>query len=147
MTSSGPESSAKRPLLVLVVDDNVDAADSLALLLVRLGGHQARVAYDARTALCMAREFRPDVILLDIGLPQKDGFSVARELRAIPGLEDIVIIAVTGYGRESDRDHSRAAGIDLHMLKPVDVRELLSYLRGDSAAQTADMRQSSDVNS
>lgn len=92
------------------------------------GGHDARVAYGAEAAISLAIECKPDVILLDIGMPGMNGYEVARQLRTTPTVQDGVIIAVTGYGRESDRAKSLAAGIDLHLLKPVDTRELLRYL-------------------
>lgn len=130
MLTSGGNLPARGRLRLLVVDDNVDAANSLAMLLRRLGGHSVRTVYDGASALQTAREFRPDVVLLDIGMPRLDGYAVARELRTIPETADVVIIAVTGYGRSTDREQSVAAGIDLHLIKPIDTNLLLSYLSG-----------------
>jgi two-component system CheB/CheR fusion protein len=116
-----------RPLRVLVLDDVRDSADTLALL-VRLWGHQPRVAYDAPTALDLARTYTPDVVLLDIGLPDMDGCEVARRLRQLPGREKILLVAVTGYGSEEDVRRCRDAGIDLHFVKPVDPEKLHEVL-------------------
>jgi CheY-like chemotaxis protein len=115
------------PLRVLVVDDNVDAADALSKLL-RMSGHDARTAYDGPSAVQIALEFVPRVVLLDIGLPGFDGYEVARRLRDESTLHDLVIIAVTGYGSEQDSKDCVSAGIDYHMVKPVEydhVRKIL----------------------
>ncbi len=106
---------------VLVVDDNADAADLLAYLLGSRG-HEVLVATDAPQALELAESFRPEVALLDIGLPVMDGYELARRLRSQNGA--VRLIAVTGYGQESDRARSRAAGFDAHMVKPVDATAL-----------------------
>jgi two-component system, chemotaxis family, CheB/CheR fusion protein len=122
--------AASQSLRVLVVDDNVDTADSAGMLL-RESGHDVQIAYSAKTALDAAVAFRPDVVLLDIGLPETDGYEVARRLRRTPELKNAWLIAVTGYGRDADRQHSEDAGFDAHMVKPVDlekVKELLSML-------------------
>jgi signal transduction histidine kinase/DNA-binding response OmpR family regulator len=108
-----------RCLRMLVVDDNADAADSLAICL-RLTGHEIRVAYDGATALNLATEFVPEVVLLDIGLPEMDGYEIARRIRADERLGRPVLIAVTGYGQETDRARTREAGFDYHLVKPVD---------------------------
>ena len=112
---------------VLVVDDNVDSAESLALLL-QLEGHEVRIAHDGPSALAAAREERPEVVLLDIGLPAgMDGYEVAQRMR--PGLESAIIVAVTGFGQEEDRRRAADAGFDGHLVKPVDMpalRRLLS---------------------
>jgi CheY-like chemotaxis protein len=105
-------------LRVLVVDDNVDAADSAAMLL-RLSGHEVRVAYSGPTALDAAVEYQPNVVLLDIGLPEMDGYEVARRLRQHPQLKNVQLVAMTGYGQEEDRHRSRAAGFNAHLVKPV----------------------------
>ncbi|CAL1239987.1 response regulator [Candidatus Methylocalor cossyra] len=116
-------------LRILVVDDNVDSADSMALLL-SLDGHDARTAFDGPGALAEAAEFRPQVVLLDIGLPGMDGYEVARRLRALPDLGAVLIIAVTGYGQDDDRIRSKAAGFDHHLVKPVDPDALNALLNG-----------------
>ena len=104
---------------VLVVDDNRDLADSLAVVL-RLWGHDVTVAYDGPEALESARERRPEVVFLDIGLPHLDGFEVAKRMRADPVMRKARIVAITGYGRDEDHRRSREVGIDLHLTKPVD---------------------------
>jgi CheY-like chemotaxis protein len=108
---------------ILVVDDNVDAAHSLAQVL-QLDGHESEPVYGAVEALERAQSFRPDVILLDIGLPQMDGYEVARRLRQLDGFADIRLIALTGYGQHEDRQRSLAAGFDAHLAKPVDFAAL-----------------------
>jgi CheY-like chemotaxis protein len=105
------------------VDDNVDSADSLAMLL-SLTGHNVRTAHDGPSAIQEARAHRPDVILLDIGLPRMDGFEVARRLRQDPDMRAVLLIAMTGYGQEEDRRKTQEAGFDLHLVKPVDADEL-----------------------
>lgn len=111
---------------ILVVDDNVDAAESLAMLL-KLHGHEVMVATDSRTALKIAKEARPSVILLDIGLPVMDGYEVCRRVRQ-QGMTKTQIIAVTGYGQEQDRQCSYDAGFDAHTVKPVDISEVLKLM-------------------
>src|SRR4029079_3752915 len=102
---------ATRPSRILVVDDNQDAADSLAMMLAR-DGHEVRQTYAGAPALASLREFRPDVILLDIGLPGMDGYEVARRIRQQPDGASVRLIALTGYGQESDKSRTRAAGFD-----------------------------------
>ena len=119
--------STKKLCRVLVVDDNVDAAESLAMLLT-LSGHDARLAHDGPSALKAALEFRPDLALLDIGLPGLSGFEVAEQIRREPTLALIVLVALTGYGLESDRQRSRAAGFDHHLVKPADFDEVQKIL-------------------
>jgi CheY-like chemotaxis protein len=104
---------------VLVVDDNQDAADSLAMLL-RLGGHEVHVFHDGPTAVAAAAAVKPQVALLDIGLPEMNGFELARRLRMHPALTEILLVAVTGYGQDQDLRRSREAGFDHHLVKPVD---------------------------
>ncbi|HEX9808087.1 MAG TPA: response regulator, partial [Alphaproteobacteria bacterium] len=124
---------------VLVVDDNVDSADSLATLM-HLSGHETRIAYDGEDALAAAEEFRPEVILLDIGLPKVHGFGVCRGVREKPWGEDIVIVALTGWGQDEDRQRSQEAGFDRHIVKPVDYQaltELLDSLLAEKEGQAA----------
>jgi PAS domain S-box-containing protein len=111
------------PRRVLVVDDNKDVAESIAMLL-QLRGHNVRVALDGRTALEMARVYRPQVVLLDIGLPHVDGYEVARQLRQEFGPEGLLLVAVTGYGQSEDRRKSAQAGFDFHLVKPINPDEL-----------------------
>jgi PAS domain S-box-containing protein len=132
----GPGSAPHR---VLVVDDNVDSADSLATLM-RLSGHETRIAYDGEEALAAAEEFRPEAILLDIGLPKLHGFGVCRRVRAEPWGEGIVMVALTGWGQDEDRQRSKDAGFDRHIVKPVDYQaltELLDSLLAEKEGQTA----------
>ncbi len=110
-----------------MVDDNEDASEMLALSL-STRGFATQMAHDAMTALRVAADFMPDTVVLDIGLPVMDGYELAQEIRKIPGLERVLLVAVTGYGQESDRRKSEAAGIDHHFVKPVDVKTLLSVL-------------------
>jgi CheY-like chemotaxis protein len=112
---------------VLVVDDNVDVADMIVMLL-QLFGHEAKAAYFGQSALEMANEYKPDVVLLDIGLPDMNGYEVARHLRKHPQTERVGLIAMTGYGQDTDRQLSREAGIDLHLVKPVDPQKLQGLL-------------------
>ncbi len=104
-------------LRVLVVDDNVDAAQTLAMLLETLG-HDVRTAYTGPTALEAALDYRPSVVLLDIGLPGLNGYEVAKRIRQQPVLHNIVLVAMTGYGQETDRQRSQEAGFDHHLVKP-----------------------------
>jgi CheY-like chemotaxis protein len=117
---------------VLVVDDYPDTADSLGLLL-RLWGHAVHVAYDGPSALEAAREFRPEVLVLDLGLPRMTGYEVAERLRQEPGLGQTVVVAVTGHGREEDRRRTEEAGFRHHLLKPVDPNALRQLLIGLAA--------------
>jgi two-component system CheB/CheR fusion protein len=104
---------------VLIVDDSSDTTEVLAEL-ARSWGHQVAVAQDGPAALELASEFRPDIALVDIGLPKMDGYELARRLRQIPGVETACLVAVTGYGREEDRRAAHKAGFALHLVKPVD---------------------------
>ena len=119
-----PAAVARR---ILVVDDNVDVVETTTMLL-SLSGHQVRSAKDGLQALHMAAEFRPDVVLLDIGLPLMDGYEVARRLRQTPQTAGALLIALTGYGRQGDRQRGRDAGFDGHMLKPVDPHALAKLI-------------------
>lgn len=112
---------------ILVVDDNTDAAESLAILL-RLKGHEVRVAFEGASAIVTAREFRPQVVFLDIGMPAMDGYEVARRLRQEDNVSAATLIALTGWGQESDRQRSQEAGFDLHLVKPVDPKDLNQIL-------------------
>lgn len=105
------------PRRVLVVDDNLDSADTMAEL-VRIWGYEVRTAHDGPAALECARSFRPNVVLLDVGLPGMDGYELARRLRA-EGLAGDLLVSVTGYGQEEDRRKAEEAGFDHHLTKPV----------------------------
>jgi signal transduction histidine kinase len=108
---------------VLIVDDNADVAESMALLL-RLRGHDVRVAPDGAAALALCHEYAPDVVLLDLGLPGMGGHEVGRRLRCQPGLDKALVVAVTGSVAETDRRLSREAGFDHHLVKPIDPDDL-----------------------
>ena len=119
--------SAKNGSKVLVVDDNMDTARGMARLL-KLLGHEVRVAHDGPSALEEARSHRPDIVLLDIGLPGMDGYQVARSLRD-EGFDQTIIIAISGYGEEQARLRSREAGFDSHLVKPVDFDSLVALIQ------------------
>jgi CheY-like chemotaxis protein len=127
LAGSPRERDRSRSLRVLVIDDNVQSAASLALI-VKLWGHDTRVVHGGPEALDVAGAYRPEVVLLDIGLPGMDGYTVARHLRATPGLDGALLVAITGYGREEDRQRSRDAGFDHHLVKPLDLDALQSLL-------------------
>jgi signal transduction histidine kinase/CheY-like chemotaxis protein len=114
-------------LRVLVMDDNPDVARSVARLLA-VAGHDVRVAQDGESGMSVAREFAPDAILLDIGLPVVDGLQVARRIRQEPRLRNVLLIALTGYGQDADRQATRDAGFDYHLAKPVDFKTIESTL-------------------
>jgi CheY-like chemotaxis protein len=114
---------------ILVVDDNKDSATSLALML-KIMGHETRTAYDGMTAVDAAATFRPEVVLLDLGLPKLSGYDACRRIRAQPWGERIVLIAQTGWGQEEDKRRSREAGFNFHMVKPVDPAALEKLLAG-----------------
>jgi CheY-like chemotaxis protein len=115
-------------LEILVFDDKHDAADTLALL-VKSPGHHVRVASGGPTALFTAQAQKPDVVLLDIGLRQIDGYHVARPLREHAESKDATIIAVTGYGTDGDKARAKAAGFDFHVLRPASAHELFCLFR------------------
>ncbi len=125
--AEGSQTMGTSSLRVLIVDDNRDAADSLAMLL-RITGNETRTAYDGPEALQVASEFRPDAVLLDIGLPKMDGHEVAQQIRREPWGQRICLIAVTGWSDETDREKSRAAGFDHHLVKPLDTAHLAQLL-------------------
>jgi signal transduction histidine kinase len=114
---------------ILVVDDNRDSADGLALLL-ELGGDEVRTAYDGLAALEAAAQFRPEAVLMDIGMPGLNGYDAARRIREQPWGGNVVLIALTGWGQEEDRRLSLEAGFDVHLTKPVDHRALAKLLAG-----------------
>jgi CheY-like chemotaxis protein len=121
-----------RRLRILVVEDNQDAAESLAMML-ELWGHEVRVAYDGAAALRQAEAATPDVIISDLGLPGMDGYELARQLRARPGSGRVVLIALSGYGRDEDRRQAAEAGFDHHLVKPPEM-DMLLQLIGNVAA-------------
>lgn len=118
---------------ILIVDDNKDCVDSLAMLL-EMNGYEALASLDSADALVIAASERPDVILLDIGMPGIDGFELCRRLRREPWGKDALIVAITGWGREADQDEAFAAGCDHHFLKPVQFDALRGLLSSRLAA-------------
>ena len=115
------------PRRVLVVDDNIDAAEMLAHAL-RYSGHEVREEHDGFSALVAAADFNPDVVLLDLGLPEMDGFEVARRLRADPRFAKVRIIALTGYGQDNDKKRTAEVGIDRHLVKPVEMEQVIEAI-------------------
>ena len=122
-----PVEPGPKALRILIVDDNVDAASMLAMLLESCG-HMVMVEYGGHEGLARATAERPDVCLLDIGLPGMDGIELARRLRQLPETAGAVLIAATGYGQESDRERTRSAGFDHHLVKPLDLKRLFAIL-------------------
>ena len=125
---SGTEEPAETTLRVLIVDDNVCAAKVIQMLLLE-SGHRVEMAHTGPTALAAALDYRPDVMLLDIGLPELDGYEVAKRIRQEPLLHGIVLVALTGYEQEADRQRAQEAGFDHHLVKPADfaqVRQILA---------------------
>ena len=130
---SAPPSMTRR---VLIVDDSLDGAESLAMLL-GLAGHETWQAHDGVEAVAAAERIRPDVILLDIGLPRMNGYEACRRIREQPWGREVTIVALTGWGQEDDRLQSREAGFDAHMVKPVDHEQLIELLASRPDAGTA----------
>ena len=124
-TDGGPPDRSR--LRVLVVDDNEHAAQALAMI-IDLWGHESRLAFHGDEAFASAEEFRPDVVLLDIGLPGMDGFTVARSLRADPRFRDAILLATTGYHHDEVRTRAAEAGFDRHMIKPLELDRLEAFL-------------------
>jgi PAS domain S-box-containing protein len=124
-----------RSLRVLMVDDNVDTVESLAMLLL-MEGHEVRTAHDGLQGLAAALEYRPDVVLLDIGLPGLNGYEVAKQIRQHPALKNVVLVAMTGYGQEADRQRSQEAGFDHHLVKPARFEQVQKILASVSSKAT-----------
>lgn len=123
-----PEQPADAPLRIVVVDDNRDSADTLAVLL-QLKGHAPRVAYNAADALALARDYLPQLMLLDLTMPDIDGFTLLQELRAIDTLRDTTCVALSGHARASDLARTERAGFDDHLVKPVEMAVLDALLQ------------------
>ncbi len=121
-------------LRVLVVDDNIDAADMLGALL-EMRGHTVRIVHDGASCLRAAAEFVPQVVFLDIGLPDRSGFEVAPDLRRVAGMDGVTLVALTGWGAEEDRQRSENAGFDGHLTKPADLASVEEVLRRVAAAR------------
>jgi CheY-like chemotaxis protein len=130
MSADETPREAERSLSILVVDDDPDSADSLALLLEHWN-HAVCVAYDGAHAIETFRRQRPSIVLVDIGLPDMDGYDVARALKAEE--HPATLVALTGFGQDGDRRSSKEAGFDHHFVKPIDLRSLRELLDGSSA--------------
>jgi CheY-like chemotaxis protein len=120
---------AKRSLArrVLVVDDSIDAADTTAMLL-QATGCAVRAVYSGEESVKQVEAFRPEIVLLDLGMPGVNGLDVCRRIRSLPGGRSLFVVAVTGWGQEEDRRKTRAAGFDAHLVKPVAPDELLNVV-------------------
>ena len=113
---------------VLIAEDNVDAAESLQMWL-QMSGHEVHTATDGPSALAAAESLRPDIVLLDLGMPRMDGYEVARHIREAPWGKDMVLVALTGWGDDEDRRRTAAAGFDHHLTKPVPPDEIEELIR------------------
>ena len=133
-----PAVAARR---ILVVDDNHDAAESMSMLL-ELMGNETRLAFDGMEAVDAAASFRPDVILMDIGLPKLNGYEAAAQIRREPWGKAMILVALTGWGQDEDRRKSVEAGFDVHLVKPVDFATLTKLLAGDPAVVARGRRPS-----
>jgi CheY-like chemotaxis protein len=125
--ASDPLAAGELRKRVLIVDDNEDAASSLAMLVTRLGA-DVQVANDGVTALALMASFRPEIALLDLGMPIMNGFEIATRARKVPGLEKLKLVALTGWGQPEDRERTRTAGFDHHLVKPAALPELQKLL-------------------
>ena len=134
--SDGRASSPRRRCRILIVDDNRDSADSLAMLL-KIMGNEVGTAYDGEQAVEAAEALRPDVVLLDIGMPKLNGYDACRRIREQPWGQGMFLIALTGWGQEEDRRRTEEAGFNQHMVKPVDPAALMKLLASLSAEQEA----------
>jgi CheY-like chemotaxis protein len=126
--SEAPSDTVDSTLRILIVEDNADAAWIMGRLLEVLTQARLDIACDGASALNKIAELRPHIVLLDIGLPGKDGFQIAREIRAQPQYDDLLLVALTGYGQPEDRSKSAEVGFDIHLLKPAGVDELQALL-------------------
>jgi CheY-like chemotaxis protein len=124
---------------VLVVDDNEAAANLLSAVVGKLG-HEVRVAYDGQQAIEVAESFQPDIVFLDLGMPKLDGYGAARHIRGQPWGQEMVLVALTGWGQESHKQRAREAGFDHHLVKPADpaqIQRLLAEAKSGSSRATA----------
>jgi CheY-like chemotaxis protein len=137
-SARNPSTDEMSDISVLVVDDNRDAGDSLGFILKRLGV-QVQIVYDGREAVEALEKYRPSIALLDIGMPGMDGYEVIRRAKENGQCQDVVFVAVTGWGQEEDRQRSKAAGFDHHLVKPVDLGKLQALL---GLARGAELRKS-----
>jgi CheY-like chemotaxis protein len=127
-TTAAPVSTAAgSSRRVLIVDDNQDAAETLSLI-VETWGYRTAVAHDGPAALAVAKDFQPEIALLDVGLPGMDGFELGMRLHQLPGMEKLHLLAITGYGRDQDREAAHAAGFSHLLVKPLDPDRLAPIL-------------------
>ena len=129
MGGQKPAVGNNRPLRIMVVDDNPDGASSLALVLQR-SGHSVRVAHDGLQALDAGAAFEPDIVFMDIGMPGLDGYEVCRRIRQMPTQQNVVLVAVTGWGQAQDKRRALEVGFDAHLTKPVDPDAVAQLLAG-----------------
>ena len=122
------EEQKKPKCRIVVADDNADSAASLAMML-RILGHEVQTAHDGQQAVELAETFRPDVMLLDIGMPRMDGYEAAQHLRKNPELGRVILIALTGWGQDDDKRRAEEAGFNHHVTKPIDLAALQSLLK------------------
>jgi signal transduction histidine kinase/ActR/RegA family two-component response regulator len=132
--TSGPLSQRSVPRKVLIADDNADAAESLSILL-QMGGHEVRTANDGLAAVTVTEQFHPDVVLLDIGMPELNGYEAAARIRALPHGQHILLLALTGWGQDADRQRAEEAGFDYHLIKPADPGQLERILADTSVGE------------
>jgi CheY-like chemotaxis protein len=137
-TLSSQTSSQPGQLQVLVVDDNTDAAESLGVLL-DIEGHVAHIAHTGAEALQLAKSRALDVVFLDIGLPDMTGYEVARQMRLLPGMQKTLLVALTGWGTQDDRQRTREAGFDRHLTKPAELPAVEELLRAAAQAKRGDV--------
>lgn len=130
-----PEPTRMTMRRILVVDDNHDSAESLALLL-NLDGHETRVAHDGVEAMQAAAAFKPDVMLMDLGLPKLNGYQVARKVRELPRGSEVRLVALTGWVEDEYRTDSKAAGFDAHFVKPINHAALTRLLAEFATVET-----------
>jgi CheY-like chemotaxis protein len=132
-SAAPPYTRAVRPRRILVAEDSRDAADMLRMML-EYTGHEVRVAFDGVDAVAQAAVFRPQIALLDIGMPRMDGYEAARRIRAALGAS-VVLVALTGWGQDDDKARARAAGFDHHLTKPADpdkLQQLVSHVGAEA---------------
>jgi CheY-like chemotaxis protein len=126
-TPTAPGTSKCR---ILVADDNIDSAESMAMMLRLMGSNEVRTVHDGLRAVEEASAFRPDLVLLDIGMPRLNGYDAARQIRQQPGGRDVVLVALTGWGQDEDRRQATEAGFDRHFTKPVDPLAIENLVAG-----------------
>jgi len=134
LTHASTPSPATQGRTVVVADDNVDAAESLGMLL-RFQGHDVTIVHDGAAAVAAVQARPPDVVVLDLGMPGLDGLEAAKRIRAMPGGREVRLIALTGWGQDSDRARTREAGFDHHLVKPADPAEVAALLRKRGAGE------------